>query len=71
MIFSDGVSSTHHFRFTRGILIVAVWVGFSIPIDLVLVTIPLQILKRAKLRDHERKLLKMIFCATLLGTAIL
>ncbi|KAH8784840.1 hypothetical protein F5882DRAFT_124422 [Hyaloscypha sp. PMI_1271] len=47
------------------------WVGFSIPIDLILVTIPLQILKRAKLRDHERKLLKMIFCATLLGTVLL
>ena len=40
-------------------------------IDLVLVTIPLQILKRAKLQVHERKLLKMIFSATLLGTITL
>jgi hypothetical protein len=40
-------------------------------IDLVLVTIPLQILKRAKLKVHERKLLKMIFSATLLGTMTL
>lgn len=40
-------------------------------IDLVLVTIPLQLLKRAKLQVHERKLLKMIFSATLLGTITL
>lgn len=71
MICSDGVSSTECFFSTREMLIGVVWVGFSIPIDLVLVTIPLQILKRAKLKDHERRLLKMIFCATLLGTAIL
>ncbi len=49
----------------------AVWVGFSIPIDIILVTIPLQILKRAKLRVHERKLLKWIFSSTLMGTLIL
>ncbi|PMD47486.1 hypothetical protein L207DRAFT_576263 [Hyaloscypha variabilis F] len=47
------------------------WVGFSIPIDIILVTIPLQILKRAKLRVHERKLLKWIFSSTLMGTLIL
>lgn len=47
------------------------WVGVGMAIDLVLVTIPLQILKRAKLRVHERKLLKMIFSATLIGTITL
>jgi len=47
------------------------WIGFSIPIDLVLTIIPLQILKRAKLRNHEKRILKMVFCATLLGTITL
>lgn len=44
------------------------WVGVSIPIDAILVVIPLQILKRAKLRSHERRILKLVFSATLLGT---
>jgi hypothetical protein len=90
------------------LLISTVWVGVSIPIDAILVIIPLQyvrlfvllllmcklgdswrmllsppdscswersvtnlsdrILKRAKLRSHERRILKLVFSATLLGT---
>jgi hypothetical protein len=89
------------------LLILIVWVGVSIPIDAILVIIPLQyvtlfillllmsqpetledvfsvtltlimergdtnllgrILKRAKLRSHERRILKLVFSATLLGT---
>ncbi len=30
--------------------------------------IPFQILKLARLREHEQRILKMVFCATLLGT---
>ncbi|KAE8442073.1 hypothetical protein EG329_003881 [Mollisiaceae sp. DMI_Dod_QoI] len=31
-------------------------------------SVPLQILRRLRLRTHERRILKMVFCATLLGT---
>ena len=57
--------------FTIVMLTGIVWIGFSIPIDLVLTIIPLQILKRAKLRNYEKRILKMIFCTTLFGTITL
>ncbi|CZR62151.1 uncharacterized protein PAC_12048 [Phialocephala subalpina] len=44
------------------------WIGVSIPIDLAIMSVPLHILSRLKLRTHERRILKMVFCATLLGT---
>ncbi|KUJ16976.1 uncharacterized protein LY89DRAFT_68688 [Mollisia scopiformis] len=44
------------------------WIGVSIPIDLAILSVPVQFLKRLKLRTHERRILKMVFAATLLGT---
>jgi hypothetical protein len=46
------------------------WVGVSVPIDLFIMAVPLRILKAARLRDHERRILKMVFSATLLGTTL-
>jgi hypothetical protein len=66
MTSSDGVSINLHYTKTQ--LTVVVWIGLSIPIDCVLLFIPLRILKRARLREQERRILKMVFCATLLGT---
>ncbi len=66
MTSSDGVSID--FQCTIPQLTDAVWIGLSIPIDCVLLFIPLRILKRARLREQERRILKMVFCATLLGT---
>ncbi|RFU27184.1 hypothetical protein B7463_g9155, partial [Scytalidium lignicola] len=44
------------------------WVGLSIPIDLVLIFVPLKLLRSMKLHPREQRLLKLIFSANLLGT---
>jgi len=45
-----------------------VWIGLSLPIDFLLMLIPLRILKRSNIQGRERRILKWVFCATLLGT---
>jgi len=47
-----------------------IWIGCSVAIDCVLLLIPVGFLRRVNLRDSERRILKMVFSATLLGTAI-
>jgi len=44
------------------------WISVSVPIDLVIMSVPLRILNRVRLRVHEKRILQMVFCATLLGT---
>lgn len=44
------------------------WIAVSVPIDIAIMSVPLRILKRASLRTHEKRVLRMVFCATLLGT---
>jgi hypothetical protein len=45
-----------------------VWIALNIPIDVCILIIPAQLLKKVQLREHERRILKMVFSATLLGT---
>jgi len=44
------------------------WIGASIPIDIAIMIVPMKILQKTRLRNHERRLLKLVFGATLLGT---
>ncbi|PBP27174.1 plasma membrane protein, partial [Diplocarpon rosae] len=44
------------------------WISVSVPIDMVIMGVPLRILKRVRLRDYEKRILQLVFCATLLGT---
>jgi len=44
------------------------WEGISIPIDIVIVAIPCQILRKTRLQRHEKKVLMLVFAANLLGT---
>lgn len=44
------------------------WISVSVPIDIAIMSVPFRILRRTSLREHEKKILKMVFCATLLGT---
>jgi NO-binding membrane sensor protein with MHYT domain len=45
-----------------------VWITVSVPIDLAIMSVPFRILRRTSLRQHEKRILRMIFGATLLGT---
>ncbi|TVY21676.1 hypothetical protein LARI1_G001122 [Lachnellula arida] len=47
-----------------------VWIGLSLPIDFVLMLIPLRILKRSNIQGRERRILKWCFMATFLGTIV-
>lgn len=49
-------------------LIWIVWIGLSLPIDFLILAVPLQLLKRTRIREHERKILRLVFSANLLGT---
>ncbi|KAL2061037.1 hypothetical protein VTL71DRAFT_9089 [Oculimacula yallundae] len=44
------------------------WISISVPIDLIIMSVPLRILNRVRLRLHEKRILQMVFCATFLGT---
>jgi len=44
------------------------WIGASIPIDIAIMIVPMKILQQTRLRNHERRILKLVFGATLLGT---
>ncbi|KAL3420034.1 integral membrane protein [Phlyctema vagabunda] len=44
------------------------WIAISVPIDLVLLFIPWRLLQQLLLQEHERRILKLVFSATLLGT---
>lgn len=44
------------------------WVGLSLPIDFLLLAVPLQILKRTRMPERERRVLRLVFSANLLGT---
>ncbi|CZT10298.1 hypothetical protein WAI453_009384 [Rhynchosporium graminicola] len=44
------------------------WISVSVPVDLVIMSVPLRILNRVRLRVHEKRILQMVFCATFLGT---
>lgn len=45
-----------------------VWIGLSIPIDFLILAVPLSILSRTRMPERERKILRLIFSANLLGT---
>ncbi|TVY38055.1 hypothetical protein LSUB1_G005944 [Lachnellula subtilissima] len=47
-----------------------VWIGLSLPIDFLLMLIPLLILKRSNIQGLERRILKWCFLATFLGTIV-
>jgi hypothetical protein len=47
------------------------WIGLGLPIDGLILAVPLQILKRTLLKSHERKILRWVFSANLLGTVAL
>ncbi|KAJ5052357.1 uncharacterized protein L3040_002108 [Drepanopeziza brunnea f. sp. 'multigermtubi'] len=44
------------------------WISVSVPIDIAIMSVPLRILNRVRLRAVEKRILQMVFCATLLGT---
>ncbi|KAK8174212.1 hypothetical protein IWX90DRAFT_166656 [Phyllosticta citrichinensis] len=44
------------------------WAGLSIAIDIALIYIPISILHRTRLKDYERRILYMVFGASLVGT---
>jgi len=44
------------------------WIAVSIPIDIAILNVPIQFLRRLRLRTHERRILKLVFGATVLGT---
>ncbi|KAK2630556.1 hypothetical protein QTJ16_001376 [Diplocarpon rosae] len=44
------------------------WIGVSVPIDIVIMGVPLRILNRVRLRNYEKRILQLVFCATFLGT---
>lgn len=44
------------------------WISVSVPIDMAIMSVPIRILNRTSLRQHEKRILRMVFCATLLGT---
>ena len=44
------------------------WIALSLPIDFLILAVPLQLLKRTRIRQHERKILRLVFSANLLGT---
>ncbi|KAK8200410.1 uncharacterized protein BKA78DRAFT_22902 [Phyllosticta capitalensis] len=46
------------------------WAGLSIVIDMVLIYIPISILRRTRLKHYERRVLYMVFCASLVGTVM-
>ncbi|KAG0649370.1 hypothetical protein D0Z07_4120 [Hyphodiscus hymeniophilus] len=44
------------------------WIGLSIPIDLLIVAVPLRILHQTRMPERERRILRLVFGANLLGT---
>lgn len=45
-----------------------VWIAISVPVDLVIMSVPLRILNLVRLRNHEKRILQLVFCATFAGT---
>jgi hypothetical protein len=45
-----------------------VWIGLSVPIDLLILAVPLRILHRTRMPEGEKRILKLVFSANLLGT---
>ena len=45
-----------------------VWIGLSIPIDLLILAVPLRILHQTRMPERERRILRLVFSANLLGT---
>ena len=45
-----------------------VWIGLSLSIDFLILAVPWQLLKRTQLKEHERKILRLVFSANFLGT---
>lgn len=66
MIYFDGVSFGQ--TSFASMLTILVWISVSVPIDMAIMSVPIRILNRTSLRQHEKRILRMVFCATLLGT---